>query len=112
MEPRGDIAALDRARHCRIEQDRVLAVDLEHPAVPAHDPHGLEQSLIGQPEVEDHERLGRGNARIDGGGQLGHGVVGTPADGQAQPVVDRTVVFRRRSPFVDTGPQRALCGRR
>ena len=105
------VTTLQRIGHAGVEQDRVLAVDLQQPTAATHDPHRLVQPPIGQPEVEDHERLGRRDAGLDRRRQLGERVVGTSADDEAQPVVDCAVGIRRRSPFADAGQQRSL-GRR
>ena len=85
VEARRDVAARQRVGDGRVEEHGVLAVDLEHPAVPAHRPHRLEQLAIAQPEVEDHERLGGGDAGIDGGRELGDRVVRAAADDEASP---------------------------
>ena len=91
-----------------VEQHRVLAMDLEHPAVAAHDPHRVEQASVGQPEVEDHERLGGRDAGLDRRGQLRQRVVAMAADREAQPDIDRGVAVGGGAPFADTGQQRAL----
>ena len=83
-------------------------MDLEHPAARGHDAHRLEQARVGQPEVEDHERLRGRDARIDGRRQLGERIVAVAADGEAQPVVDRAVAVGRGAPLADAGQQRAL----
>ena len=58
-------------------------MDLEHAAVRAHDAHRLEQARVGEPEVEDHERLRGRDAGVDRGRQFGDGIVGVAADDEA-----------------------------
>ena len=105
---RRDVTTGQRRADGGVEQDRVLAMDLEHPAVAAHDPHRVEQASVGQPEVEDHERLGGRDAGLDRRGQLGQRVVAMAADREAQPDIDRGVAVGGGAPFADTGQQRAL----
>ena len=80
VEPGRGVAAGEGVGDGRVEQDGVLAVDLEHPTASAHDPHRLEQLAVAEPEVEHHERLGGRDPGIDAGGQLGERVVGPSAD--------------------------------
>ena len=102
---RRDVATGQRRADGGVEQHRVLAVDLEHPAVAAHDPHRLEQASVGQAEVEDHERLGCRHAGLDRRGQLGQRVVAMAADREAQPDIDRGVTVGGGAPFADSGQQ-------
>ncbi len=105
VEARFDIAAPKCSGHRGIEQDRVFAVDLEHPAVMGQDTQGFVQPLVGQPEVEDHERLGGRDPGIDRRRDLGHGLRRPAADRQAEAVVDGAVVLGGRPPFADPGPE-------
>ena len=59
------VTTLKRVGDGGIEQDRVLAVDLEHPAMTRHDPHRLEKAFVRQAEVEHHERLRGGDTGLD-----------------------------------------------
>ena len=85
--------------HGRVEQDRVLAMDLQHAAELAHHAQGVVQVPIVDPEVEDHERLAGRDPGVDDRRELGDRVVHPPADGQAQAVVNRAVGIGRGSPF-------------
>ena len=106
------ITTLQRRRHRRIEQHRILAVNLEHPAVRRHHAHRIEQRLIGQPEVEHHERLRGRDTAVDGGGQLRERVVRVAGDRQGEAVVDGAVGVRRGLPFRQPRHERPLGGRR
>ena len=87
-------------------------MDLEHPAALAHEPHRVEQRLVGQSEVEDHERLRGRDAGLDRGGELGQRIVGVAGDREREAVVDRAVAVRRGAPLGQPGPQRSLGRRR
>ena len=64
------VTTLKRRGDRVVQQHRVLAMDLEHPAAIGHHPHGVEERLVGQAEVEDHERLRRRDPAIDRRRQL------------------------------------------
>ncbi len=101
------IAAGQRLGGQRIDDGGVLAVNLEHPAMAAHGPQGGEQSVIGQSEVEDHERLGGGDARRDKLRQLRHRVVLVAGDDRAESEVDYRLPFGARPELAHSGEQRA-----
>ena len=103
-----DVAPRQGGRHRRVQQDRVLAVDLEHPAARTHERHRVVQRAIGQAEVEHHERLRGRDAGIDRGGQFGERVVHPATHDEAQAVVDGTVRVRGRAPFAQAGAQAQL----
>ena len=105
---RGYVSALQGRGDSGVEQDRILAMDLEHAAVAAHGAHRLEETLIRQSKVEDHERLRSRDARLDRGRELGDRVVGMAADREAEADIDCAVAVRRRTPFADPGQQRSL----
>ena len=106
------VTAAERVRDGRVEEDGILAMDLEHPVSSAHEPHGVEQLAISQPEVEHHERLRGGDARIDGGGELRQRVVGVAADREREADVDGTVTVGGGAPFADPREERAFRRRR
>ena len=103
VEPRRDVATRQGGRHGRVKEDRILAMDLEHPAARTHERHRVVQGAIGEAEVEHHERLRGRDAGIDGGGQLGERVVHPAAHDEAQAVVDGTVRVRRGAPLAQAG---------
>ena len=112
VEPWCGVAAREGPLDPGIEQDRILAVDLEHAAALAHQLHGIEQRPVAQPEVEHHERLGRGDPGLDRGGQLGQRIVRLAGDRQGQPVIDGAVARRHGRPLPQAGQQRPLGGGR
>ena len=67
-----------------VDQDRVLAVDLEHAAPLAQDRHRVEDRS-GEPEVEHHERLAGRDAGVDHRRQLGRWVVHPARDRRLSP---------------------------
>ena len=103
---------LKRRRDGGIDQDRVLAVNLEHAAVLAEDSHRLEDRAIGEAEVEDHERLGRGDPGLDHRGQLGQGIVHPAEDRRAEREVDGAVGRGHAAELRDAGEDRAMGRRR
>ena len=90
------VTTLKRRVDRRVDQDRVLAVDLEHAAPLAQHPHRLEDALRVEPEVEHHERLAVATPASTIGRQLGDRVVHPARDRQAQPVVDGRVRLASR----------------
>ena len=106
VSPRASAAAIPAS-----SSDRVLAVDLQHPAVRGHDAHRGGERIVGQAEVVDHERLRGGDAGLDRCRQLGQRVVGVAADGEAQADVDGTVAVGRGAPLADAREERAFRGR-
>ena len=95
-----------------VDEDGILAVELEHPAALPEGPHRLEDLPLTEPEVEDHERLRGRDAGVDHRRQLGDGIVHPAEDRRAQGVVDRGVVRRHDPELVDSGEDRAVRGRR
>ena len=102
----GDVAPGKRLRGERIDDRRVLAMDLEHPAEAAHGLQGGEQPVIGQAEVEDHECLGGGDARRDELGQLAHRIRLLAGDHRAQAVVNRGLALGAGAELAHAGHER------
>ena len=98
---------------CQGFEDRpVLAVDLQHPALPAGCLEGPEDGDVVEAEVVDHEGLERRDAGVDGGGDLGDRVLVGRRDDQAGCHVHGGVARGRRAPLAEAGHQRAGGGRR
>ena len=74
----------------------------------AERPHRLEDRRVAEPEVEDHERLGRRDAGVDHRRELRDRVVHPAEDRRAQREVDRGVVGRDPPELVDAGEDRAM----
>ena len=110
--PRCRVAAPERRLDRRVDQDGVLAVELEHPAPLAEHAHRLEDRAVREPEVEDHERLGGRNARVDHRRQLGDRVVHATEDRRAEREVDRGIGRGDPPELADAGQDRAMGGRR
>ena len=96
-----------RCGHGRVEQHRVLAMDLEHAAALAHEPHGIEQRLVGQPEVEDHEAL-TSRPRHRSWPEARPRVVGCPETASDRPKSMALSAVRGGAPLGQPGPQRSL----
>ncbi len=111
MEAWRRLAASEGGGDPRVQQRRVLAVDLQHAAVRGHDAHRGGERIVGQAEVVDHEGLRGGDAGLDRCRQLGQRVVGVAADGEAQADVDGTVAVGRGAPLADASEERAFRGR-
>ncbi len=87
-------------------------MDLEHPTALAERSHCLEDRPVRQAEVEDHERLGRRDSRVDHRRQLAERVDHAAEDRRAEPEIDRRIRGRRPPEFVDTGEYRPMRLRR
>ena len=94
VEAAGSLAAAQRIGHERVDDRRLLAVHLEHPAVLRRRAERPVEVRIGQAEVVDHEGLERRHAGLDEGRKLADRVVLLPADDGAQAVVDRRLPRR------------------
>ena len=110
--PRCRVAAPERRLDRRVDQDGVLAVELEHPAPLAEHAHRLEDRAVREPEVEDHERLGGRHARVDHRGQLGDRVIHATEDRRAEREVDRGIGRGDLPELADAGQDRAMGRRR
>ena len=77
-----------------VDDRGVLAVDLQHPAVARHGPQRIEEALIGQAEVVDHERLGGRHAGLDECGELPYRIPLLAGDDRRERVVDRRLALR------------------
>ena len=104
--PAGNLAGGQGIGHQRIDDRRVLAVDLQHPALAAHHPQRFEEALIGQAEVIDHERLGGRHARGDQPRQLIHRVVLLARDDRREPEVNRRLTLGPRPELPHPGDER------
>ena len=91
----------------RIDDRRLLAVHLEHSAVPRGRPQRAVEVRIGQAEVVDHEGLEGRHAGVDEGGQLRDRVVLLAADDGAQAEVDRRLPRRAGAELVEPSQRRA-----
>ena len=108
MVTRSRVSTSERRGDAGIDQDRVLAVDREHAAGPAHRAKGVEQPPVVEPEVVDHECLGRGDAAVDDGRDLGDRIVGAAAHGEAWRDIDRGIAGRGRPPLAHPDDERAF----